>query len=134
MLFPWPNSRDTSYVTEYNPLTERVRGWYECHDHLGNINRVHPKNVNGQIISSPHYPPTGAELVKGIMLGRFQIDSKITLDLLKKIINSKKELKKMPIVAQADFGHTLPIFTFPIGGEARLQSTSSGIKLVLLKK
>jgi muramoyltetrapeptide carboxypeptidase LdcA involved in peptidoglycan recycling len=72
--------------------------------------------------------------VKGIVLGRFQINSKITVDLLKKIINTKKELQGMPIIGGADFGHTLPLFTFPIGGEIKMESKPSGVKLILTKK
>lgn len=72
--------------------------------------------------------------VKGIVLGRFQIDSKITVDLLKKIFNSKEELNNIPIIAEADFGHTLPLFTFPIGGEIRLEVKPSGIRLNLIRK
>lgn len=55
-------TRSACNVVEWNPNTARVRGWYECHDHLGNVNRVHPKNINGQTVLSPHYPPIGAEL------------------------------------------------------------------------
>ena len=32
--------------------------------------------------------------VRGIVLGRFQVESKITMDLIKKIIDSKKELRE----------------------------------------
>jgi len=72
--------------------------------------------------------------VKGIVLGRFQIKSKITMDILQKIIDSKKELKNIPVIAEADFGHTLPLFTFPIGGEAILEAKTSEIKITLTKK
>ncbi len=41
-------TRGSSYVTEFDPKTGRVRGWNECYDHSGNVNRVHPKNLNGQ--------------------------------------------------------------------------------------
>lgn len=54
----------TPFLTPFhNPMTGRVRGWNECYDHFGNINRVHPKNLNGQELISPHYPPTGKELL-----------------------------------------------------------------------
>lgn len=72
--------------------------------------------------------------VKGIVLGRFQIDSKITVELLQKIVSSKKELKNIPVIAEADFGHTLPLFTFPIGGEIRLESRPSNVKMTLTKR
>lgn len=55
-------TRGSSFVTEYNPLTGKVRGWNECYDHLGNVNRIHPKDLNGQKLLSPHYPPTALEL------------------------------------------------------------------------
>lgn len=73
------------------------------------------------------------QYVKGIVLGRFQKESKIEADLLKEIIKSKKELEKIPVIFGADFGHTLPIFTFPIGGEVRLESTSKDMKIILQK-
>ncbi|MFI0436163.1 MAG: hypothetical protein ACH350_10670, partial [Parachlamydiaceae bacterium] len=57
-------TRGACNVVEWNPRTGNVRGWYECHDHLGNVNRVHPKNINGQVISLPHYPPIGTELMR----------------------------------------------------------------------
>lgn len=41
-------------------------------------------------------------------------------DKWKEIIETKKELKDIPIVIDADFGHTTPIFTFPIGGTAEM--------------
>lgn len=57
-------TRGSSYVVEYNPATGKVRGWNECYNHLGNVSRVHPKNINGQELISPHYPPTGMELIR----------------------------------------------------------------------
>jgi len=69
--------------------------------------------------------------VNGMVLGRFQVDSKIRIDLLREVISSKKELRSMPVIAQADFGHTMPICTFPIGGEVHVESSSSKVKLVI---
>ena len=57
-------TRGSSYVVEYNPANGNVRGWNECYDHLGNVNRIHPKNINGQELISPHYPPTLRELIQ----------------------------------------------------------------------
>ncbi len=56
------NTRGASYVTEYNPSTGQVRTWHECYDHSGNVNRVHPKTVDGQDLIAQHYPPTKSEL------------------------------------------------------------------------
>lgn len=78
-----------------------------------------------------HQP--GFENVKGIVIGRFQKVSQVTNDLLKKIIKTKKELNSLPVMANVDFGHTSPVITFPIGGEAGLEIENGKIKLEILK-
>lgn len=64
------------------------------------------------------------ENIRGIVIGRFQKKSNMTKSLLTQIIKTKKELKDLPIVANADFGHTDPKITIPIGGIARIQASS----------
>jgi tetratricopeptide (TPR) repeat protein len=49
-------------VTEHDPKTGQVREWMETYDHSGQVNRVHPKMKDGQVLESQHYPPTGKEL------------------------------------------------------------------------
>ena len=44
------------------------------------------------------------------------------LDTLQAIIESKRELEGIPVIANASFGHTTPQFTFPIGGYGKLRS------------
>jgi muramoyltetrapeptide carboxypeptidase LdcA involved in peptidoglycan recycling len=63
--------------------------------------------------------------VKGIVIGRFQKQSKISQEILRKIMESKPELADLPIIANANFGHTDPKFTFPIGGEAEIKAGES---------
>ncbi len=58
--------------------------------------------------------------VKAIVIGRFQKESKITLEQLQYIIDTKKELSSLPVVANVDFGHTTPILTIPLGGKAEI--------------
>ncbi len=58
--------------------------------------------------------------VKGLVIGRFQKKSKMSDELLKKIIKTKKELESMPVIANVDFGHSDPKITFPIGGTVKL--------------
>lgn len=58
--------------------------------------------------------------VLGIVIGRFQRASKINNELLTGIIKSKKELDKIPVIANADFGHSDPKLTFPVGGDVSL--------------
>lgn len=66
--------------------------------------------------------------VKGIVLGRAQKNCEMTDTKWLKLLN-KKELKKIPIIYNADFGHTTPFFTFPIGGHARLKVKKGLIEL-----
>ena len=58
--------------------------------------------------------------VKGVVIGRFQKGSGMTKDLLTTIVKTKKELDNIPVTANVDFGHTTPMITFPIGGEAKI--------------
>ncbi len=55
-------TRGASFVTEHNPKTGNVRQWMESYDHSGQVNRVHPKSINGQTVNSQHYPPIAREL------------------------------------------------------------------------
>ena len=54
-------TRGSSFVTEYDPNTGKVRQWGEDHNHDGKVTRVHPKNINGQDVTAQHYPPTKKE-------------------------------------------------------------------------
>ena len=60
--------------------------------------------------------------VKGIVIGRFQKGSKVTREGLEFIINTKAELKDLPIIANVDFGHSAPLLTIPLGGHAKLEN------------
>lgn len=73
--------------------------------------------------------------VKGIVIGRFQKKSNISIEFIKKIIRDKKELANMPVIMNADFGHTFPMFTFPIGGSAEITaSNEKGGKIKILQE
>jgi muramoyltetrapeptide carboxypeptidase len=75
---------------------------------------TNPVNFDRDLVSLIQQP--GFSGVKGIVIGRFQLVSKVSDDLLIQIIKSKKELKNIPVIANVDFGHTNPIVTYPIGG------------------
>ncbi|MDE1825851.1 MAG: LD-carboxypeptidase [Candidatus Micrarchaeota archaeon] len=60
------------------------------------------------------------EEVRGLVIGRFENMSRIPSELLSRIIKGKKELSSIPVIGNVDFGHTVPQFTFPIGGTARI--------------
>ena len=64
------------------------------------------------------------EHVKGIVIGRMQKGAECTIADIQEMIASKLELTHIPIIANASFGHTTPIFTFPIGGRATITSNT----------
>ncbi|WP_240155268.1 RHS repeat domain-containing protein [Candidatus Pantoea multigeneris] len=59
-------TRGRSHVTEWNPTNGDVRIWEETYNHSGQVNRVHPKMKNGELLDLPHYPPTKADIDAGI--------------------------------------------------------------------
>lgn len=72
------------------------------------------------------------DTVRGIVFGRFQIQSKVKEELFKQIINTKAELKKIPIIYNVDFGHTTPHITFPVGGYAEI-TAGENIEITIKK-
>jgi muramoyltetrapeptide carboxypeptidase LdcA involved in peptidoglycan recycling len=75
-----------------------------------------------------HQP--GFEFVRGIVIGRFQNASKISLDTLTQIIKTKKEFNNIPVIVNVDFGHTDPKITFPVGGEVEINAKNKSIKII----
>jgi muramoyltetrapeptide carboxypeptidase LdcA involved in peptidoglycan recycling len=71
------------------------------------------------LIYQPHF-----ETVQALIIGRFETGFGMDLEKLKLIIHSKKELSSIPVIANVDFGHTFPAFTFPIGGTCNLEASS----------
>ena len=90
-----------------------------------------PELLDRDLQSLIHQP--GFSGVKGLVIGRFEIKSKISKEKLEVIIRSKKELAHLPIMTDVDFGHTQPIITFPIGGEAKISALSGKIKIEIIK-
>ncbi len=71
--------------------------------------------------------------VRAILIGRFQKSSNITREILTKIIETKKELAHIPVIANVDFGHTNPLITFPIGGSVRVSADENGVNITILE-
>ena len=74
------------------------------------------------------YQPDFAK-VKGIVIGRFQKGSKVTREQLEYVVKAVEPLSKLPVIANADFGHSTPLMTFPIGGEASLTAKAGKVSL-----
>ena len=67
--------------------------------------------------------------IKGLVIGRAENVSEMNYDKWNKIIESKSELQNIPIIINADIGHTTPIFTFPIGGNANIVAKDKNIEI-----
>jgi muramoyltetrapeptide carboxypeptidase LdcA involved in peptidoglycan recycling len=71
--------------------------------------------------------------VKGMMIGRFQKETKMTREILEKIISTKAELQNLPVIANADFGHTTPLATLPIGGSMEIMAMADNVKIRIIE-
>lgn len=80
----------------------------------------HALTFDRDLQSLLHLPD--AQGIKGILIGRFQKNSQVTEEALRKIIESKKELHGIPVIADVNFGHVQPYATFPIGGRAAIKA------------
>lgn len=67
--------------------------------------------------------------VKGLVLGRFQKKTKMTVSQLRMIVGDISELRGIPIVANVDFGHTDPKITWKIGGKVEIKENPAQIWL-----
>jgi len=88
-------------------------------------------NFDRDLQSLIHQP--GFERVKGLVIGRFQNKSEVMQEMLVKMIKDKDELKGIPVIANADFGHTTPQFTFPIGGKGRLAVVDGKVSFTIVE-
>ncbi|WP_285766048.1 S66 peptidase family protein [Peribacillus sp. SI8-4] len=78
----------------------------------------HPFSFDRDLQSLLHQPDAGG--IKGIVIGRFQKESGMTDYALQEIISTKQELKDIPVIANANFGHVHPFVTVPNGSKAVL--------------
>lgn len=80
----------------------------------------HALTFDRDLQSLLHLPD--ANDIQAIVIGRFQKDSQVTEEALRKIISSKRELSHIPIIANVNFGHVSPIATLPIGGKVTIEA------------
>lgn len=71
--------------------------------------------------------------VRGILIGRFQKKTKMTRDLLQKIISTKNELKNIPIIANLDIGHTTPQMITPVGGSIEMLADKNNLSIKIIE-
>lgn len=71
--------------------------------------------------------------VRGVVIGRFERESEIGLTALNDIVSWHPELRKIPVIANAPFGHTSPIITFPIGGRGLIEAGDTAASIHILE-
>ncbi|HVX43402.1 MAG TPA: S66 peptidase family protein [Mycobacteriales bacterium] len=69
--------------------------------------------------------------IRGVVIGRFQTRSDMPRDRLRAIIDSKRELAGLPVIANVDFGHTNPMLTIPIGGSVRMEAGAGNSRIAV---
>ena len=112
--------------TEYMPSIENKILFLEDDDMAGSIYLMEFDRNLQALIHMPEF-----NTVKGLVLGRAQKATNMNRDKWIKLIKNKPELKNIPVIGGADFGHSTPIFTFPVGGYARIEAKSDKIKLAI---
>jgi len=70
-----------------------------------------------------------AKSIKAIVFGRMRTQSKTTFEELEYIFAKKFKDLNIPIIYNLDFGHTNPMFTFPIGGRCMIDADDGQLYL-----
>ncbi len=77
-----------------------------------------PADVARHLTSLLQLPDAGG--ITGVVIGRFQRASGVTRALLEQILDRQPLADGVPVLAGVDVGHTSPLVTLPIGGDAEL--------------
>ena len=73
----------------------------------------------------------GADTIKGIVFGRFDESCGMTLERITDIVRGKVPAG-IPVVFGVDFGHVLPMVTFPIGGTVNITAYKDNTRIVVV--
>lgn len=73
----------------------------------------------------------GANTVKGLVFGRFEKSCGMTVERITDIIRDKVP-SDIPVIFGVDFGHVLPIITFPIGGTVKITALKNEAEIKFL--
>ena len=76
--------------------------------------------------------PGVRENLRGLVVGRFQTTSRVTMPDVLAIVE-RMNLLGLPVIADVDFGHTLPMLTLPIGARAQLVAENNQAQLNLVQ-
>jgi muramoyltetrapeptide carboxypeptidase len=89
----------------------------------------HSRSFDRDLQSLLHLPD--ADSIKALLIGRFQKNSNITEEALRKIISSKEELRNIPIIANVNIGHVQPFSTLPIGTIATVKAADGQTEIFI---
>lgn len=112
--------------TEYMPSLKNAVLFVEDDD------ESHAFTFDRDLQSILHLPD--AKDIQAILIGRFQKDSHVTEEALRRIIASKRELQHIPVIANVNFGHTSPIATIPIGAKATISAKMDGTTEIIIEQ
>jgi len=71
----------------------------------------------------------GFEGLVGLVLGRFRAGARATPEVIQRMLGGISALRGKPVAFGADFGHTLPMATVPIGAAADLEVSGGHVRL-----
>ncbi|MDR0299848.1 MAG: LD-carboxypeptidase [Streptococcaceae bacterium] len=83
-------------------------------------------NFNRQLVQFLQINPD----IQGLVIGRFPRETEMTEEKLHFILDKHPVLQRIPVIYDVDFGHTQPIFTFPLGGEVEISTAPLSIKIL----
>ncbi|MGI6278639.1 MAG: S66 peptidase family protein [Patescibacteria group bacterium] len=70
------------------------------------------------------------KLIKGLVIGKFMTASNISESQLLEILNEVIGKIEIPVIYDANFGHTDPIFTVPNGGKCKINTFFNKISFI----
>ena len=112
--------------TEYRPSLKNTILFIE------DDSESYPQTFDRRLQSLLQQPD--AKEIKAILIGRFQKNSNMTEQALRKIISTKKEIAHIPIIANVNFGHVHPMATIPIGAFATVVANAEGTEIMIEQK
>jgi muramoyltetrapeptide carboxypeptidase LdcA involved in peptidoglycan recycling len=92
----------------------------------------HPQDFERKLQSLLQQPD--AKKIKAIIIGRFQKESNMTEQALRKIIATKKEISRLPVIANVNYGHVHPMATLPLGARAAVTAAADGCEIFVEHK
>lgn len=92
-------------------------------------NETHLMKFDRDLQSVLHLPE--AKELKAVLIGRFQKESNVTESALISLLKNKPELAGIPVLVNVSLGHTDPMATLPIGGQAEITAENGETEILI---